>query len=83
MEPNEELKVHTDALRKMVMYGISYPIVLLHARLLMRLYDRSVLPDWVEILANGSLCHIDAVIDVARDDIREEGKHVTSEASVL
>jgi hypothetical protein len=83
MLPDEILLEHLTTLKRLILSNLSMQLIILHARLLMRLCDRSVLPDWVEILANGDPSSFEAVIDVARDDILEEGKHVISETSVL
>jgi hypothetical protein len=42
------------------------------AKLLMILYPREALPDWVEILANGNPEMIEAVIATALEDIQAD-----------
>lgn len=43
-----------------------------YAAFLMTVYPREVLPDWVEALANGNPDELEAVIEIALDDMNEE-----------
>lgn len=45
------------------------PALIGEAQLLLELYPRDLLPDWVEILANGAADHFEAVREIALADI--------------
>jgi hypothetical protein len=48
------------------------PVLILAARYLMNEFDRSLLPDWVEILANGNPDDMAGVMEVVRDELFAE-----------
>lgn len=48
------------------------PVIRDTAIYMTRMYDRSELPDWVIILAEGNPEHMADVIGVAREDMKEE-----------
>jgi len=71
---NLDLKAITETLRKMVVEEQPHPIMIDHARMMMVIWPREELPDWVEALANGNPEQLASVIEVVKADIQEEGK---------
>lgn len=63
------------ALLKRRLYSVPVPgDLIMDAKTIMTLYPREIIPDWVEILANGNPGMIESVVEVAKEDIAAEAK---------
>lgn len=63
------------ALLKNAIYHAPHPALVLAARHIIAEFDRSMIPDWVEALANGNLAQWDALLDeVKRLILAEEAE---------
>ena len=53
------------------------PSLILSAQYLLEVHPRHMLPDWIEILANGNIMHFEAVVQTALADIAAEKLEVS------